>query len=102
MKQEHHNIRNDYLKRKFFIKKEFKSLLLKSYIKSSRLPTETKLYIILKYSALRNYARLIRIRNRCNVSGRGYGIFKKEGLSRFFMRQESHKLNKLGIRRKSW
>jgi len=102
MKYEHHSIRNDMLKRKFFLKKEFKSYLLKSLYKNNFLKTETKIYIMLKYSSINNWGRLIKIRNRCLVSGRGYGVFKKDKLSRFFLRQESHKLNKLFIRRKSW
>lgn len=102
MKQEIHNIKNDSLKRKFYLKNEFKLFLIKSFLKNNYIKEYIKIYLLLKYSICNNYGRIVKMRNRCGVTGRGYGIFKNHKLSRFWLRQEFHKTKILGFKRKSW
>lgn len=47
-------------------------------------------------------ASATRYRNRCNVSGRPRGYFRKFGLSRIAMRSMAHRGELPGIRKASW
>jgi len=47
-------------------------------------------------------ASATRYRNRCNVSGRPRGYFRKFGLSRIALRDMAHRGELPGIRKASW
>lgn len=47
-------------------------------------------------------ASATRYRNRCNVSGRPRGYFRKFGLSRIALRNMAHRGELPGIRKASW
>lgn len=47
-------------------------------------------------------ASATRYRNRCNVSGRSRGYFRKFGLSRIAVREMAHRGELPGIRKASW
>jgi small subunit ribosomal protein S14 len=47
-------------------------------------------------------ASATRYRNRCNVSGRPRGYFRKFGLSRIAVREMAHRGELPGIRKASW
>jgi len=102
MKHEHNLILGDKLKRKSFIKVEFKRRLISYSRKSSYIGNFSKNLIIIRLSDLPSYNKSTVHRNRCLVSGRGHGVLSKFNLSRFFFRTNSLKLNLPGVRRKSW
>ena len=102
MKHEYNLILGDKLKRRSFIKVEFKRRLVTYSRKSKYMSNFSKNLIIIRLANLPSYSRSTVHRNRCLVSGRGHGVLSKFNLSRFFFRSNALKLNLPGVRRKSW
>jgi ribosomal protein S14 len=94
-------VKFDYFKRKFYIKYEVKSRILKSFMYSDQLLNATR------YLAFYQKIKIIRIgnknqhTNRCFESGRTHGIITKTRYSRFKFRTESYKGNIAGFQRVS-
>ena len=76
------NLKRIKLAKKFFKKRQN----LKKIINNKKLPLEERFKAQLKLAKIpRNSAR-IRIRNRCEISGRPHGVYRKLKISRIALR----------------
>lgn len=93
--------RND--KRKRLVNKfANKRAALKAIIMDRSLPLEERFKAQLEISALPRNGAKIRIRNRCNVSGRPRGFYRKLGLSRIALRELGSQGKVPGLVKSSW
>ena len=75
---------------------------LKNIIKNKKLPLEERFEAQLKLSKLpRNSARN-RIRNRCEITGRPHGVYRKLKISRIALRELASKGRIPGMTKSSW
>lgn len=95
-------IKLDILKRKLFLKKQIKRILMKSIYLNKNLPLSYRYLAYFEKIKEKRWSTLIRQRNRCTVTGRVHNVNKKTGYSRFIFRSEAYKGNLPGFRRASW
>jgi len=75
---------------------------LKKIIKNKNLPLDERFKAQLKLSKLpRNSART-RIRNRCEITGRPHGVYRKLKISRIALRQLASSGKIPGMTKSSW
>ena len=75
---------------------------LKKIIKNKNLPLEERFNAQLKLAKLpRNSART-RIRNRCEITGRPHGVYRKLKISRIALRELASKGKIPGMTKSSW
>ena len=75
---------------------------LKKIIRNKKLPLNERFAAQLKLSKLpRNSAR-IRIRNRCEITGRPHGVYRKLRMSRIALRQLASSGKIPGMTKSSW
>ena len=75
---------------------------LKKIIRNKKLPLNERFAAQLKLSNLpRNSAR-IRIRNRCEITGRPHGVYRKLRMSRIALRQMASSGKIPGMTKSSW
>ena len=75
---------------------------LKKIIKNRKLPLDERFQAQLKLSKLpRNSARN-RIRNRCEITGRPHGVYRKLKISRIALRELASKGRIPGMKKSSW
>jgi len=55
-----------------------------------------------KFNALPRNSSPVRLRNRCRITGRPHGYFRKFGLSRNKLREHTMNGNVPGLRKASW
>ena len=92
------NLKRIKLSNKFLKKRE----KLKKIIKDRKLPLEERFNAQLKLAKLpRNSAR-IRIRNRCEITGRPHGVYRKLRISRIALRDLASKGKIPGMTKSSW
>ena len=92
------NLKRIRLAKKFLKKREN----LKKIIKNKKLPLEERFAAQLKLAKIpRNSAR-IRIRNRCEISGRPHGVYRKLRISRIALRDLASKGKIPGMTKSSW
>ena len=75
---------------------------LKAIIKSTKTSFEEKKLAFLKIEKMPKDSNPIRVRNRCNLTGRPRGYYRKFGLSRIALREMAHKGIIPGITKASW
>lgn len=75
---------------------------LRAMIKSTDTPFEEKLEAIKQLSSLPRDSSPVRQRNRCQVSGRPRGYYRKFGLSRNKLREATMRGDVPGLRKASW
>lgn len=75
---------------------------LKATISSSTATDEARMDAILKLQALPRNASPIRLRNRCGLTGRPHGYFRKFGLSRNKLRELVMQGDVPGVVKASW
>jgi small subunit ribosomal protein S14 len=75
---------------------------LKATISSSTATDEARLEAILKLQALPRNASPIRLRNRCGLTGRPHGYFRKFGLGRNKLRELVMQGDVPGVVKASW
>ena len=92
----------DNLKRQFFLKNEFKRLILKSLKKSKTVSYSRRYQAAYQLTTLPRISTRTMSVNRCVVSGRVWSTNKQTGYSRFVLRNESYSSNIPGCRRASW
>ena len=86
------------LNKKFFKKRK----MLKKIIKNKKLSLEERFAAQLKLSKLpRNSARN-RIRNRCEITGRPHGVYRKLKISRIALRELASQGKIPGMVKSSW
>jgi len=75
---------------------------LKKNIKNRKLPLDERFQAQLKLAKLpRNSART-RIRNRCEITGRPHGVYRKLKISRIALRELASKGRIPGMSKSSW
>ena len=91
------------LKRIKLVKKyENKRAALKKIIKNKRLELSERFAAQLKLNKLPKNSAKIRIRNRCEVSGRPHGVYRKLRISRIALRDMASSGKIPGITKASW
>ena len=92
------NLKRIKLVKKFLKKRED----LKKIIKNRKLPLAERFAAQLKIAKLpRNSART-RIRNRCEITGRPHGVYRKLRISRIALRDLASKGKIPGMTKSSW
>ena len=92
------NLKRIKLAKKFLQKRQN----LKKIIKNKKLPLEERFTAQLKLSKLpRNSART-RIRNRCEITGRPHGVYRKLKISRIALRELALSGKIPGMTKSSW
>jgi len=92
------NLKRIKLAKKFLKKRQN----LKKIINNKKLPLEERFKAQLKLAKIpRNSAR-IRIRNRCEISGRPHGVYRKLKISRIALRDLASKGKIPGMTKSSW
>ena len=92
------NLKRIRLSIKFLKKRE----MLKKIIKNKKLPLTERFEAQLKFAKIpRNSART-RIRNRCEITGRPHGVYRKLRISRISLRDLASKGKIPGMIKSSW
>ena len=84
---------------KKFSKKRFE---LKKIIKNKKLPLEERFKAQLKLAKLPRNSAKTRIRNRCEITGRPHGVYRKLKISRIALRQLGLQGKIPGLVKSSW
>ena len=95
-------IENNNKRRKLVKKYASKRAELKAIISNRELPIEERFKAQLKLAELPRNGAKIRVRNRCAVSGRPRGNYRKLGLSRIALRELGSKGLIPGLVKSSW
>ena len=75
---------------------------LKAIIKSPKTNYEEKRLAYIKLEEMPKDSNPIRVRNRCNLTGRPRGYYRKFGLSRIAFREMANKGIVPGVTKASW
>ena len=92
------NLKRIRLAKKFLKKRES----LKKIIKNKKLPLEERFAAQLKLAKIPRNSAKIRIRNRCEISGRPHGVYRKLRISRIALRDLALKGKIPGMTKSSW
>jgi small subunit ribosomal protein S14 len=79
-----------------------KRAALKKIVDSSKSSDEDRREALLALQKLPRNASPSRLRNRCSITGRPRGFYRKFGLGRNKLREETMKGNIPGLRKASW
>ena len=75
---------------------------LKSIISNKKLPLNERFAAQLKLSTLPKNSAKTRIRNRCEITGRPHGVYRKLKISRIALRQMASSGKIPGMTKSSW
>ena len=92
------NLKRIKLANKFLKKREE----LKKIIKNRQLPLDERFNAQLKLAKLPRNSAKIRIRNRCEMTGRPRGVYRKLKISRIALRELASKGKIPGMTKSSW
>ena len=92
------NLKRIRLVNKFLKKRES----LKKIIKNKKLPLAERFAAQLKIAKLPRNSSKTRIRNRCEISGRPHGVYRKLRISRIALRDLASKGKIPGMTKSSW
>ena len=92
------NLKRIRLVNKFLKKRES----LKKIIKNKKLPLAERFAAQLKIAKLPRNSAKIRIRNRCEITGRPHGVYRKLRISRIALRDLASKGKIPGMTKSSW
>ena len=92
------NLKRIKLSKKFLEKRE----KLKKIIKDKKIPLEERFKAQLKLSKLPRNSAKSRIRNRCEITGRPHGVYRKLRISRIALRELALKGKIPGMTKSSW
>ena len=92
------NLKRIKLTKKFLKKRED----LKKIIKNKKLPLEDRFAAQLKLAKIPRNSSKTRIRNRCEISGRPHGVYRKLIISRIALRDLASKGKIPGMTKSSW
>ncbi len=91
------------LKRIRMVKKfEKRRKKLKQIIKNKKLPLNERFAAQLKLSKLPKNSSRTRVRNRCEITGRPHGVYRKLRISRIALRDLASKGKIPGMTKSSW
>lgn len=83
-------------------KDELKRRQYKLMIQNQSLPPETRAQAVVLLNKLSRQGSLVRVRNRCVLTGRSRGILRKWRLSRIQFRELTAQGRLLGVSKLSW
>ena len=92
------NLKRIRLNKKFKKKRE----ALKKIIKNKKLPLDERFAAQLKLTKLPKNSSRIRIRNRCEITGRPHGVYRKLKISRIALRELASSGKIPGMTKSSW
>jgi len=92
------NLKRIKLSNKFLKKRE----TLKKIIKDRKIPLEERFKAQLKLSKLPRNSSKTRIRNRCEITGRPRGVYRKLKISRIALRELASRGKIPGMTKSSW
>ena len=92
------NLKRIRLVKKFSKKREN----LKKIIKNKKLPLEERFQAQLKLAKIPRNSAKIRVRNRCEITGRPHGVYRKLRISRIALRDLASKGKIPGMTKSSW
>ena len=92
------NLKRIRLTKKFLKKREN----LKKIIKNRKLPLEDRFAAQLKLAKIPRNSAKTRIRNRCEITGRPHGYYRKLKISRIALRDLASKGKIPGMTKSSW
>ena len=92
------NLKRIKLTKKFLKKRED----LKKIIKNRKLPLEDRFAAQLKLAKTPKNSSKTRIRNRCEITGRPHGVYRKLKISRIALRDLASKGKIPGMTKSSW
>ena len=92
------NLKRIKLVKKFLKKRES----LKKIIKNKKLPLEERFAAQLKLAKTPRNSSKVRIRNRCEITGRPHGVYRKLKISRIALRDLASKGKIPGMTKSSW
>ena len=92
------NLKRIKLVKKFLVKREN----LKKIIKNKKLPLEERFAAQLKLAKIPRNSSKVRIRNRCEITGRPHGVYRKLRISRIALRDLASKGKIPGMTKSSW
>lgn len=95
-------IERDLKRRRLAKNKEAKRAKLKAIVKDQSKPGEERFMAALKLAELPRNSSKTRIRNRCLVSGRPRGFYRKLKMSRLALRQLGSEGKIPGLVKSSW
>ena len=75
---------------------------LKKIIKNKKLPLEERFAAQLKLAKIPRNSSKTRIRNRCEITGRPHGVYRKLKISRIALRDLASKGKIPGMTKSSW
>ena len=75
---------------------------LKKIIKNKKLPLEERFAAQLKLAKMPRNSAKVRIRNRCEITGRPRGVYRKLKISRIALRDLASKGKIPGMTKSSW
>ena len=75
---------------------------LKKIIKNKKLPLEERFAAQLKLAKIPRNSAMTRIRNRCEITGRPHGVYRKLKISRIALRELALKGKIPGMTKSSW
>tara|TARA_B100000989_G_scaffold286966_1_gene256129 strand:+ start:29 stop:334 length:306 start_codon:yes stop_codon:yes gene_type:complete len=96
------SVQKNLLRQKLIKKYKSKRELLKSKIKNKNLSLEERIVYQNKLNDLPRNGSAIRHRNRCEITGRPRGNYRKFGLSRIKLRELSMSGDLPGVVKSSW
>ena len=96
------SIQKNLFRKKLIKKYKSKRELLKSKIKDKKLSLEDRIAFQNKLNDLPRNSSRIRHRNRCELTGRSRGVYRKFGLSRIKLRELSMTGDLPGVVKSSW
>ena len=92
------NLKRIKLVKKFLKKREN----LKNIIKNKKLPLEERFAAQLKLAKIPRNSAKVRIRNRCEITGRPHGVYRKLKISRIALRDLATNGKIPGMTKSSW
>ena len=92
------NLKRIKLVKKFLKKRES----LKKIIKNKKLPLDERFAAQLKLAKIPRNSAKVRIRNRCEITGRPHGVYRKLRISRIALRDLASNGKIPGMTKSSW
>ena len=95
-------IERDNKRRRLVKKCETKRAKLKAIIKDQKIPADERFQAVMKLAEMPRNGAKVRIRNRCALSGRPRGYYRKLNLSRIALRDLASRGELPGVTKSSW
>lgn len=95
-------VNRDIKRSKMVLKYQEKRKELKRIIKDVNSTDEQRFEAVIKLQSLPRDSSPVRMRNRCGLSGKPYGFYRKFGLAKFKLREKTMNCEVPGVVKASW